>query len=223
MLNIPLLDSRQRGIDVYTVLMMHMNGADGSTTFLDSSAYAHAISVTTNPQIDTAQSVFGDASGLFNGSSGTATSASSADFDFGTSDFTIDFRIRLASNKNFNHFIDIGNVSSFIRLNSSGQIQTYANNNTVTVFAGSGSGLSTDTWYHLALVRNGNSWVWYKDGVSWVSTTNTTTFGTTGALRIGGQANATNVLNGWLDELRFSKGIARWIENFTPPARAYSG
>jgi len=29
-------------------------------------------------------------------------------------------------------------------------------------------------------------------------------------------------LNGWIDEFRWSSGIARWIANFTPPTSAYS-
>jgi hypothetical protein len=28
---------------------------------------------------------------------------------------------------------------------------------------------------------------------------------------------------GWLDELRISKGVARWTSNFTPPTSAYTG
>jgi hypothetical protein len=27
--------------------------------------------------------------------------------------------------------------------------------------------------------------------------------------------------NGWLDEFRISKGIARWTSNFTPPTAPY--
>ena len=34
--------------------------------------------------------------------------------------------------------------------------------------------------------------------------------------------NAGGSLNGWMDECRISKGIARWTANFTPPTEAYS-
>ena len=45
----------------------------------------------------------------------------------------------------------------------------------------------------------------------------------TGVLHIGIHDDATNyALNGWLDEVRISKGIARWTTNFTPPTAAYS-
>lgn len=50
------------GIDTFTKLCAHLDGADGSTTFTDSSAGAHTITAHGNVQIDTAQSVFGGAS-----------------------------------------------------------------------------------------------------------------------------------------------------------------
>ena len=34
--------------------------------------------------------------------------------------------------------------------------------------------------------------------------------------------NGSAYMNGWIDEFRFSKGIARWTTNFTPPTSAYA-
>ena len=41
-----------------------------------------------------------------------------------------------------------------------------------------------------------------------------------GPLTIGA-FNASGFLDGWIDEFRFSKGIARWTGNFTPPTSEY--
>ena len=38
---------------------------------------------------------------------------------------------------------------------------------------------------------------------------------------IGANSDGTRPLNGWLDEFRISKGIARWTSNFTPPTQEY--
>jgi hypothetical protein len=35
-------------------------------------------------------------------------------------------------------------------------------------------------------------------------------------------SDGTYAFNGWLDEFRISKGIARWTGNFAPPTSAYS-
>ncbi|WP_164091630.1 LamG domain-containing protein, partial [Comamonas thiooxydans] len=48
-------------------LLLHMNGADGSTAFPDSSLVPKAIGVTAPVSISTARSKFGGASALFNG------------------------------------------------------------------------------------------------------------------------------------------------------------
>jgi hypothetical protein len=49
--------------DAYTVALLHMNGADTSTTFTDEAGTAWTAAG--NAQIDTAQKVFGTASGLY--------------------------------------------------------------------------------------------------------------------------------------------------------------
>jgi len=74
--------------DSYTKLLLHMDGADGSTTFTDEAG--HTVTANGNAQIDTAQNVFGGASGLFDGSSGYLTVPDSEDWNFGTGDFTFD-------------------------------------------------------------------------------------------------------------------------------------
>jgi hypothetical protein len=53
--------------DSYTKLLLHMNGADAPTVFTDSSLSGNTVTVAGNAQIDTAQSKFGGASGLFDG------------------------------------------------------------------------------------------------------------------------------------------------------------
>jgi hypothetical protein len=47
----------------------------------------------------------------------------------------------------------------------------------------------------------------------------------TGNLRIAKTTASTGVESffaGWMDELRISKGIARWTANFTPPTEPYA-
>lgn len=81
-------------------LLLHSNGTDGSTTFLDSSVSAHTVTANGNAQIDIAQSKFGGASGLYDGSGDYLSIPTSSDFDLGNAysgDFTVDFWINLAS------------------------------------------------------------------------------------------------------------------------------
>ena len=81
------------GIDTYTKLLLHCDGVDGATTFIDK--LGHGIGVGGNAQIDTAQSVFGGASALFDGSGDYIyVSGTGSDFITGTGDFTIEMWVR---------------------------------------------------------------------------------------------------------------------------------
>jgi len=84
---------------------------------------------------------------------------------------------------------------------------------------------SLDTWYHLALVRQGQYTSFYQDGVLVTTfdfgTTQNLNGGTNG-VRLGRGWTGTSHFLGYIDEFRISKGIARWTVDFTPPAEAYS-
>ena len=64
--------------DGYTVALLHMDGADTSTTFTDESGKTWTANG--NAQIDTAQSVFGGASGLFDGTGDYLSASDHADW-----------------------------------------------------------------------------------------------------------------------------------------------
>jgi len=79
--------------------------------------------------------------------------------------------------------------------------------------------ISTDKWYHLAVERNDTTLKLYIDGVGVASTTVATneSLGTASILTLGsswGGSDASNYFNGYLDEMRITKGKARYKENF---------
>ena len=82
----------------------------------------------------------------------------------------------------------------------------------------------TNQWTHVAFVRNGNDWIWFINGVQ--SGTgdggNYSIRDVASTLSIGARNNGTYYQwNGYMDEIRISKGIARWTSNFTPPTNEY--
>jgi hypothetical protein len=75
--------------------------------------------------------------------------------------------------------------------------------------------ISTNTWYHIALVRNSGTSTLYVNGTSVGS--GTTTGNCSGTyLAIGGYYDTSYLYQGYLDELRITKGVARYTANFTP-------
>src|ERR1051326_1904624 len=77
------------------VLLCHMDGADGSTTFTDQKG--HTMNANGSVQIDTAQSRFGGSSCLFNGTTDVIGSVDTDDWWFGSGDFTIEAFVRFNS------------------------------------------------------------------------------------------------------------------------------
>jgi hypothetical protein len=77
----------------------------------------------------------------------------------------------------------------------------------------------TNTWGHYAIVRGSdNHWDLYYNGTSLGHKTNDATIDNEGAtLYIGINSAAGEPLNGLLDNIRISKGVARYTAAFNPP------
>jgi hypothetical protein len=83
--------------------------------------------------------------------------------------------------------------------------------------------VSTGTWYHFAIARSGGTVTLYLNGTSLGTVLDKDFSNSGGQLTIGADDNTGGAaLNGWMDEIRISKGIARWTANFTPPTSPYS-
>lgn len=184
------------------VLRMHADGTDGSTTFTDTSLSAHALTAVGNAQVDTAQSQWGGASALFDGTGDYISAAASTDFEFGSGDFTIEFWLRLTGTDNFGIFYtEDGNTS--LHFDASRWVWR-ANNTNVFITTDTPA---LNTWFHIALVRNGTTTRVYRDGVMVATGTSVNCSNTNSAIRIGGGYQQ---LNGHIDDLRITKGVARY-------------
>lgn len=212
-----------RQADIESILLLHGDGGDGSTSIIDSSLYGRTVSIVGNTQIDTAQSKFG-ASILFDGAGDYLELDGSSDFAFGTGDFTVDFWFRINSGT-LHYLFDCrpdGSNGVYPTLYYNSGLK-YLVNSTDRI---SGGTLSSGTWYHIALARSGTDTKLFIDGTQTGSTYSDSNNYLNGTDRpiIGssGHPEGGGALNGWLDEYRVSKGIARWTANFTPPTSAYS-
>lgn len=220
------------GNDAFTKLLLHCDGADASTTFLDASNVPKSVIPSGNAQVDTAQSVFGGASLLLDGSGDYVGLVDDADWNLGAGNFVVDFRLRPAVLGAVDRtlFFQGPSGADFIHLllDSSSRISFIVRSGGFDVGAYTAThNLSINTWYHIALVRSGTSIFIFKDGVAY-SLTATTAIGSSSipdfaaALTFGDNTVSPLPFNGWFDEIRWSKGTDRgWTSNFTPPAAAY--
>jgi hypothetical protein len=215
------------GLDAHVKLLIHSDTTDTSTTFTDSSRLGtHTITAAGGAQHKTAQNQFGATSMYFDGTGDYLTIASHTDFNVLEDDFTIDMWVNFGTISNF----DICDIKGYadglsFRLREpggTGYIGCYLENNSHTWAWVPATG----TWYHLALIRYGSTIKCYVDGTALTNTAGGNPSGQSiaqGALQIGKELTGGTAQNyqGYIDEFRFSKGVARWTENFTVPYKAY--
>jgi hypothetical protein len=207
-------------------LLLHGDGADGSTTIVDSSPTPKTVTAVGNAQISTAQSVFGDASILFDGNGDYLRLNGENDFSFGTDDFTIEFWIRIVNALAFQVFIDFrpaGTQGFYPAIYAeSGKLNVWINNGPRIT---STLNLSANAWTFVALTKSGSSVRLFQQGNQTGST-----FTTSAAYLVGAQRPVIGIegvllnggsLNGHMDEIRITKGVARYTANFTPPTAPF--
>jgi hypothetical protein len=221
--------------------LLHFDGTNGSTVITDNSKNNVTFTVNGNSQISTAQSKFGGASILFDGTGDYLTTPNNSLFDLSSSDFTIEFWFNtntltpsgggsagyanILGKQNWNGSAGAGwGVWQFnqtiVFFWPTSALNSISTGNVITAI---------NTWYHIAVVRSGtatNNTKIYINGVQQAQGTSSST-NSTSALTIGG----TNPTSGWdntyyaagyIDELRITNGYARYTGNFTPSTTAFS-
>jgi len=215
--------------DPFTKLLLHFDHpVDGSTAIVDSSPVGRALNtIGGNAQQDIAQKKFGMSSCLFDGTGDCVTFADSADWAYGSGDFTIDMWIMPhATTATFQAlYLQTADANNMLRLalDSSGRFECLHVVAAVTQVQLLSAAITLDVWTHVAVVRASNVWTLYVNGVAVATTTNATAVGDNASvLFIGTSSDAASwPYNGWIDEYRISKGVARWTADFTPPTEAY--
>lgn len=199
------------------VLLLHMNGSNGSTTFTDNSSSLKTPTVVGNTQISTAQSKFGGASAYFDGTGDYLRFPVQTALQF-PGDFTIEAWIRpdILEDRSVMSSSSDSNVQIF-RMDSNGNMSVYVNNGTILSVT---AGIQANVWQHVALARSGSNTRLFVNGVQ-KGSTNTAWTATFRADVIGQHFfNGNPYFNpgqfkGFLDELRITKGC-RYAANFTP-------
>jgi hypothetical protein len=174
--------------------------------------------------ISTAQSKFGGSSLALNGTTDYITLPASTDYNFGTGDFTIEFHARFANIATQAIIVDfrstgvVNEVQIVIGIQSS---QPYFYINGVAVIQ-SAVALSSNTWYHFALSRVSGVTQLFIDGGQVGSNYTDTNSYTGNLLRIGVNSGTSTFMNGYIDALRITKGLGRYVNSYTAPISAPS-
>lgn len=216
-----------------TVLLLHCEGANASTTFTDDATGIYTFTATAtrpksitargNAQLSILQSKFGSVSALFDGTGDYLFVDSTQDLNHGTGNFTIEFQVRFSSTT-------AAILVDYRSANLQGPYPViYWTSSTIRYYVSgadriTSSTLSLNTWYHVAVSRSGTSTRMFINGTQAGSTyTDSANYVIGGRLLLGADSIVlgNSSLNGYMDEIRVSN-TARYTANFTAPTTAFT-
>lgn len=221
------------GSDPYwsnVVALLHFDGADGATSIVDNSNNPLSFSAHGTASLNTSTKKFGSSSLFLDGSSWISSSYSSK-LDL-PGDFTIETFAYLTSGSGVQVIVsrqqdDGVSMAMQLRVNSGKAefVMRSINDQTVYVLA-SPSTIPTSQWVHLAASRSGSDVGLFVDGLEVASVTSSAnlsnaTHGILVGANDGNNPGSSGWLNGYVDELRITKGVARYTSNFTPPTAPF--
>jgi SPP1 family predicted phage head-tail adaptor len=228
--NLQLFDPNYANVS----LLLHGNGTDGSTTFIDNSVNVLTVTGFGNAQIDTAIKKFGTGSLQFDGNGDYLRVNGGSLFDFGTGSFTMECFVYLPTGVTQGYIMGTrtDDTGTTIRWNIyiSTNVIVFNAYNTSNVLIGTvvhQTTLTNNVFNHIAVVRNVNEFAIYLNGVkSTTNVTNSTALANSNLTidigqATGGFGGSGLPLNGYIDDLRITKGVARYTADFTPPSREF--
>ena len=175
-------------------------------------------------QVSTSVYKYGTGSMAFSGSGAWLTTADKTSLQLGTGDFTIEGWVYLNATGTAYGIVSKGAASSGWSVNvTAGNLLSFGY--TATALTGT-TALSATTWYYFAVVRSGSgtgNLKIYLNGTLEATSSGAVTdaFTQTNIMYVGANRIGATPLNGYVDDLRITKGIARYTANFTPSAVSF--
>ncbi len=152
-----------------------------------------------------------------------------AGFGFGTGDFTIEAWVYLSGGSTNHVVLDLAPdyatahdyYAVFFIDATTGKLSATMNGSPKT--DNDSTSVSSGAWHHVAWARSSGVLKAFLNGVQQWSLASAEDLGSSWAARVGHSWRSNAQLAGRIDDLRVTKGVARYTGNFTPPASELQG
>lgn len=210
-----------------SLLTNYVNGA------IFDNAMMNDLQTVSGAQISTSVKKFGTGSLAFNGTTDYLSNYAQSTMDFGTGNFTVEGWFYTSNSSTRQELLGNYRNSTLgygigLNVSASRDIVFYLGNTTIA--ASSGSVWTASQWVYFAIVRSGTTVTIYINGTSVATGTSSASISPSGNVTyIGATGTSSGTVptapqlffNGYIDDLRFTKGVARYTTNFTPPTAAF--
>jgi len=197
-------------------------------SFINAGIYDNAMlnNLTTvgNAQVSTSILKYGTGSMSFDGTGDWLTGVDNTNLQMAAGDFTIEGWVYLNAAGVAYGIVSKGAAATgwSVNVTSGNKLQfSYTASNLTGA-----TSLAATTWYYFAVVRSGSgtgNLKVYLNGTADATSAGavTDTFNQTSILYVGADRVGGSALNGYVDDLRITKGVARYTANFTAPTAAF--
>jgi hypothetical protein len=202
------------------VALLNGDGANNSTTISDLSPLYSNWTANGAAKLSTSVKKYGTASVNLDGTSGTFISAPAA-VVFGTGDFTIEMWVYFASNSGTQMIYDTRPAATnglYPTIYMTTGLLRYFNNSADQISGA--TTVSATTWNHVCVSRIGSTTKMFLNGTQQGSSYTDSSNYVSSTPRIGADRDGANRMNGYVDDVRITKGVGRYSANFTPLAWA---
>jgi hypothetical protein len=201
------------------------------------SAMMNNLETVGNAQVSTSVVKYGTGSMAFDGSGDRLVGVNTPNLNFGSGAWTVEFWI-YATDQGTGPIVNQCSQASSAGWGIWAYNGASGTNRRLTVFLNGASfslvtgadAWPSNTWTHIAVVKSGTNLTVYSNGVNVASSTSApaTLTDTTAPPMVGATVSGVNWgasydFAGYLDDLRITKGAARYIGNFTPPVARMPG
>ena len=224
--DIKLLD----GSAVTTVPTAPMTATTGTKLLLNftnagipDAAMMNDLETVGNAQVSTSVVKYGTGSLAFDGSGDWLVAPTTPNCSFETGDFTIEGWVYPSAVTGTDRCLwdtraAAGDSGMVLFINSSGNLSTYTS---AAIRITSSGTLTANTWQHIALVRSSGTMAFYINGTQSGTLSYSTAITCPGRVWVGVRYDAAAPYTGYIDDLRITKGYARYTSSFTPPTAAF--
>ena len=203
---------------------------------IDKSQSVKSLTLNGDVKSSTAQTKYLTSSMYFDGTGDYINVNANGIANFGTNDFTIELWAYAISIGNYMYLIEARNSGSQLNAwtlsfnymgNYNNNILQFAsyNGSTANLFLSSDTAFSAGQWTHIAVTRSGTTMKMFLDGTE-VASNNSAGFDFAldqNPIHIGSRFSIEQYFNGYMSDIRITKGLARYTANFTPPTAALQG
>ena len=226
--NCTILNETGITVDANTKVFLVLNGAVGSTTIVDAVTGRACTANGTCAMSSTRYKYYPTSCAMSN--SGYITYADGADVEPGAGNFTIEMWIYPITQER--QAIFAGSSDQWLAIDFHFQgtrninIWASSTGNSWNLLTADGAGngigalsLTLNAWNHVAIVRNGNNWMSFINGIRDINVTvSGTVVDKAEVKQIGkwGAGGGPDFFDGYISEFRYSN-VARYTANFTPP------